>query len=493
MLVRRLVMLSLLSCAVFPGRSLAGFVYSSEVGVMDIQVADDMKVLAAGTTSGDYSQLQYALARYSKDGVLDPTFGTGGKVFTDVSPACDFIMRTKIDAQKRIIAVGVANDADCIDRNDEGRDIVAARYLPNGELDGSFGNQGLAWLGHFHLAQPRAIVLSPDGKIVVGGWLEKGHVGHGFLARLLGDGSLDPTFGVQGLLVYDLTLDPIVANQSSILGDLLIDPTQTYLYAVGGISGDDAQGKYVGIYSSVTRFSLDGQLDTSFGVNGTAAAFSSLYGLPAMAGFVQPDGKILAASSTDDGAIGGVEGAIRMYRFTERGEVDQSLLNNGFATSRVCNGRNDAARVFLDKDRNMIAVGNAHGHSVVPNTGFADWHAGVANWLQDGSPNWSFSGTGLRRVTRVGATGRTIETANSGALGDGHSIFVGGYTWDFINHKPHVFWIARLTKEGFDDQTWGNAGLLITPMEPPVGERLRVHPEVLDTGHFYERRPAGRR
>jgi uncharacterized delta-60 repeat protein len=80
------------------------------------------------------------------------------------------------------------------------------RYRKNGELDTSFGTGGIVTtrLG-LTLSQANAVVIQPDGKIVVGGFsMEVGRDRDFLVARYNADGSLDSTFGDGGVALTDL-------------------------------------------------------------------------------------------------------------------------------------------------------------------------------------------------------------------------------------------------------------------------------------------------
>jgi hypothetical protein len=48
-----------------------------DLDLVELVLQPDGKLVAAGTTRGGFVQLDFALARYNPDGILDPTFGTG--------------------------------------------------------------------------------------------------------------------------------------------------------------------------------------------------------------------------------------------------------------------------------------------------------------------------------------------------------------------------------------------------------------------------------
>ncbi len=79
------------------------------------------------------------------------------------------------------------------------RDVILARYNPDGSLDTGFGGDGLVttdFTGEADYAYD--VVLQPDGKIIIAG---VGYISGDtdiILARYLPDGSLDPTFSGDG-------------------------------------------------------------------------------------------------------------------------------------------------------------------------------------------------------------------------------------------------------------------------------------------------------
>ena len=104
-----------------------------------------------------------ALVRYRADGVLDPTFGTGGSVLTSFgSPS-----------EGRAVALGRHGEiviAASSPFNTENDDFLLARYRADGTLDPRFGVGGLVTTDFFGGPDhARAVIEQPDGSIVVGG------------------------------------------------------------------------------------------------------------------------------------------------------------------------------------------------------------------------------------------------------------------------------------------------------------------------------------
>ena len=116
------------------GRVTTGFGHSSALAY-DVAVGRGGKIVAAGQRfpgcGGDDSQ--FALARYRRNGSLDPTFGGDGKVVTEIGGGCHdstAITALVIQDDGKIVAAGTGNLPG----------LIVARYLPNGDLDPGFGD-----------------------------------------------------------------------------------------------------------------------------------------------------------------------------------------------------------------------------------------------------------------------------------------------------------------------------------------------------------------
>src|SRR5919199_618135 len=73
-------------------------------------------------------------ASASGGGELDPTFGAGGKVLTDLG-GLDVARAVGIQADGKIVLAGSSS-------GDQGTDVALARYDRDGTLDATFGSGG---------------------------------------------------------------------------------------------------------------------------------------------------------------------------------------------------------------------------------------------------------------------------------------------------------------------------------------------------------------
>ncbi|HEX5123732.1 MAG TPA: delta-60 repeat domain-containing protein, partial [Rhodanobacteraceae bacterium] len=127
-----------------------------------------------------------------------------------------------------------------------------------GDLDPSFGNGGLVIVPNLRADAPfdeaTAVAIQPDGKIVVAGrWGGTGPGPTFAIVRFNADGSLDGTFGVDGIV----TLSSGFAG-----GD------EAHGVAIAG-DGKITVGGYFGSLGGVYRLESDGSLDGGFGSAGS--------------------------------------------------------------------------------------------------------------------------------------------------------------------------------------------------------------------------------
>jgi uncharacterized delta-60 repeat protein len=118
----------------------------------------DGKLVAGGVSTGDY-----ALARYNTDGSLDPTFGTCGRVITDFAADDAVASALVVQPDGKLIAAGRSSVADH-------PSFSLARYASDGTLDPTFGTGGRVVTEIGTDAEASALVLDPyDGRLVAAG------------------------------------------------------------------------------------------------------------------------------------------------------------------------------------------------------------------------------------------------------------------------------------------------------------------------------------
>jgi uncharacterized delta-60 repeat protein len=314
----------------------------------DVEIQRDGKLVAAGRSllgEKEADGADIALARYNRDGSLDPTFGEGGKVLTTFEPSgIAGASAVLIQSDGKIVVGGRAGGG-------VESDFALARYLPDGELDPGFGDGGRVitpisnvtdWL--------LALVVQPDGKLVAAGYsYERLSQGHIALARYNPDGSLDSRFDGDGVVVATALPVGMVGEQ------LLLQRNGRLL--VAGIGG-------------VARFNADGSLDRSFGVGGRAHSGN----VEPYSAAVQPDGKILVIGTVRTGRV--PVGDFGVARLTPAGRLDMSYGRSGSVVTGFSSGSDDqAVDGVLLADGKLVVSGMT---SRTPETG--PWDFAVARY-----------------------------------------------------------------------------------------------------------------
>jgi uncharacterized delta-60 repeat protein len=148
-----------------------------------LAIQPDGRILIGGYTGYSPTELQrWALARLNSDGTLDGTFGAGGGVATQVT--------TNPEGSYSIMALGVQADGKIVAAGNTDGGLSLVRYNTSGNLDTTFGTGGVVTTfvpgapGQADVAY--ALVIQPDGKIVVGGKAKIGSHTQFVLARFLG-------------------------------------------------------------------------------------------------------------------------------------------------------------------------------------------------------------------------------------------------------------------------------------------------------------------
>lgn len=143
-----------------------GLAIADITGSYDMAVAialdDDGRIVVGGDTSAEVFGI--GLARFDGDGALDPTFGQGGMVASEVGPE-SWLTDLAIDQHGRIVAVG-GTTADSLDY-----DAAVLRYTAHGALDISFGSLGVATTD-FDADDDgfNAVAIDAEGRVLAAGY-----------------------------------------------------------------------------------------------------------------------------------------------------------------------------------------------------------------------------------------------------------------------------------------------------------------------------------
>lgn len=156
-----------------------------EVNAIGIQ--SDGKIVAAGF-SLTAANRDLALVRYNTDGSLDTTFSGDGKVRVPIGTSADEVFGIGFQSDGKIIVAGYAADGSNFD-------MMVARFTTNGTLDTTFGTGGATRITFgIGDEYGQGLAVQPDDKIIIAGYARVGSVFNFAIARVDASGALDTTF-----------------------------------------------------------------------------------------------------------------------------------------------------------------------------------------------------------------------------------------------------------------------------------------------------------
>lgn len=165
----------------------------------DIALLDDGRIVVCGSTTGQAGGGMFVV-RLNGNGTFDSSFGTDGRKVLDIGGGgSDKGNSVRVQPDGRILVCGVID-------GDSGYRVGVARLMTDGTLDPSFATSGAAQfdLGVDGQATP-SLALQPDGRILLSVADNTASAPRVKAVRLSGDGMPDPTFGTNGIGTSDAT------------------------------------------------------------------------------------------------------------------------------------------------------------------------------------------------------------------------------------------------------------------------------------------------
>lgn len=168
--------------------------FSGQASAHSIAIQSTGRIVVGGYDRSGY--YKFAMAGYNNDGTLDNSYGTNGKVTTALSSLDDYPTALVVLSDDEILVTG-RTPSTTVD------DIALVRYTNNGAIDTSFGTGGkvITSLGSY-LDSGESIAIQDDGKILVSGISFTSSVSNYLfsLVRYSSNGTLDSTFGSNGIV-----------------------------------------------------------------------------------------------------------------------------------------------------------------------------------------------------------------------------------------------------------------------------------------------------
>lgn len=256
------------------------------------------------------------VSRFNSDGSVDPDFGDGGTATYQVfNSGDDYSHSMTVQPDGKVIVVGQGQSFSGVSFQ-----MCAIRLLSNGELDESFADEGIFTYNH-GTSDDRImdVALQSDGKIILAGNSTYSGYGTNIVMRLTQDGVVDETFATDGIFEYSST-----SNVGYEYANAVCIGAQDEIH-ITGHAAEVANGR---TDLMVLKLTPDGEFDTNFGEGGSLVLHLGDdwdYGEDIL---LDEEGRILVSCThyTHD-YIGGL-----ILRFLPDGELDNSFGDEGTAS-----------------------------------------------------------------------------------------------------------------------------------------------------------------
>ncbi len=312
-----------------------------------VAIQSDDKIVVAGHAFNG-SNWDFAIVRYTSAGVLDSSFGSGGKVMTPIGPTTDLGYNMTLQSDGKIIVAGYSHNGSTIG-------FALARYTEAGALDTSFGSGGTVTTVIGSSADiGRSVAVQSDGKIVVAGYSLIGGTNDFAVVRYTSSGVLDSGFGVGGKVTTSIGSGDDYGQSVSVQSDGKI--------LVPGFAWNGSDWNF-----ALVRYTSGGALDASFGSGGKVITSIGSGDDEGRGVAVQSDGRIVVAGNSSNGsdydfAVVRYEGGPPEIDVTgngnsiSNGAVDTSLANHtDFGSASLTGG--SVVRTFAISNAGTAPLG----------------------------------------------------------------------------------------------------------------------------------------
>ena len=358
--------------------------------------------------------------------ILDPLFGNDGRVAVELGVYGDRANAVVVQPDGKIVVGGSSSNA-------SGLDFMLFRLLADGSLDPDFNFDGTVTspVGSFD-DEILALALQDDGKIIAAGYSSNGTDRDFALARYNSDGSLDRNFGLEGMVVTS------VGNSDD-------EITGIALQADGSIVVTGSARGTAGRVIVLGRYLADGSLDTGFADDGFS--FTGV-GKEAQAESVAllDDQRIVVSGSYSDGEQTG----LMIVGFRSDGQLDEGFGDNGIAIPSDSRTFSEGYGMFIRRDGTILVAG-----SVGEEGGRA---AALFQFTAKGEPDADFEENGVL-VTEIGAEDDVLyDVVEAGDIiaATGYTTVGNGREFLFITYEKSKVTVQKTSNE--QDRSRENGG-----------------------------------
>jgi uncharacterized delta-60 repeat protein len=317
--------------------------FNSAADGVAIQPADG-RIVVGGSTQLPSGRWCFFVARYLTDGSSDPSFGSGGITITDLGSDAHASAMT-LTADGHILVAGVSNSM-----------MTVEQYLADGSLDASFGSGGVAQVAFpgFPMSEASAVQALSDGTILLTGSVNLGYPsykGSLAIARLTASGLLDTRFGTDGLVTTSMSGTSLASFGSALTpkGKIVL---VGWSWPMAGSTS-----------TLIAQYLPSGSVDRSFN-RGKLKVVDLAPGQDDLATTVTitSGGTILALSSVSTPSSGAEVGLISLQ---QNGSFTRSFGSGGIVVSDPTIYSDQSRALLLQSDGKILVAGSAQEPDVV--------------------------------------------------------------------------------------------------------------------------------
>ncbi len=365
-------------------------------------------------------------------GDLDLSFGSNGKVSTayfENINSNESANTSVVQSDGKVIVGGSGN--------------VLMRFLPNGEVDRSFGDSGKALIW----GEVKGLAIDAQNRIVAAGTTMLNGLDTVMLKRFLPDGQVDRSFGTEGSVLAN------IVSQYDVVNSLVIQADGKIL--VGGITNTGSDNSFdADLDIMLLRYDVDGAPDPNFGVNGRVVTsmegnFGSFTEL-----LLRPDGKIIAVGKSFDANQN--TSATAIARFLPNGSLDETFDDDGmmYVTGYPASDSASSADAAVLMSDGKLVIGDEilNGTSV---------ELILIRYLEDGTLDTTFNPNGSIPGVSQFALGQSNSRLMDMQLSPSGHIWISAHTDEGSFFSPRSNVLARVNSDGSLDSSYNGAGWFV--------------------------------
>lgn len=396
-------------------------------------------------------------------GTLDPTFGDDGIAYFAQSNNMDVPAALLVQEDGKIVIVGKS-------RYDNMNFYVSASRLnADGTIDETFGTNGHTYIQVMPTAyknEGRAAVLTEDGSIIVVGHIFDGAgTNRSFVLQLDQNGYLNTYFGDEGITLSE--------NNHGIVYEGVDVDSQGRIVVTG----------YRDDKILATRYTPEGQLDTTFGDGGTTVVefdgYLMSYGWTVRCD--EDDNILIGASRV---LVGTDTNRAIVCKLDDTGALDASFGSEGCVNLAVGEGHDYALAIDFQDGDYIVA-----GHTWLANEPNLRYAAFVTRVSQDGDIDNSFGDNGFIKMEPHANSSHYCYDVKVAEDGQIFGTFYSFYSENYIVLDNGVY-VFNLDADGQLNTAFDGDGILELVFDSPEVETkdvaLQADGKLLVAGYIWD-------